>query len=93
MKTITIEKTLEERGKTYGSYNNNARLTQDLMNQIMVHENWKYLDYSHRETLHMIFHKISRIVNGNPNFYDSWHDIEGYARLQANLCEKPNDSK
>ena len=29
----------------------------------------------------MILHKISRIVNGDPNYKDSWTDIIGYAKL------------
>lgn len=84
---MSIEKTLEERGGTYGPYRDNADLTQDLYACIIDHKNYDQLDSSHKETIHMIFHKISRIVNGNPNFHDSWHDIEGYARLQADLCK------
>jgi hypothetical protein len=34
-----------------------------------------------REALDMIAHKIGRILNGDPNYADSWHDLEGYARL------------
>jgi hypothetical protein len=34
-----------------------------------------------REALDMILHKIARIVNGNPNETDHWHDIAGYATL------------
>jgi hypothetical protein len=29
----------------------------------------------------MILHKIARIVNGDSNYADSWHDIGGYAKL------------
>jgi len=29
----------------------------------------------------MILHKIARIVNGDPDYTDSWHDIAGYAKL------------
>ena len=32
----------------------------------------------------MIFHKIGRIINGDPDYADSWHDIAGYAQLVAN---------
>jgi len=34
-----------------------------------------------REALEMILHKIARILNGNPNYADSWQDIAGYAQL------------
>ena len=29
----------------------------------------------------MIAHKLGRIVNGDPNYADSWDDIAGYAKL------------
>ena len=38
----------------------------------------------------MIVHKIGRILAGNPNHSDHWHDIAGYATLvDAQLCAKP----
>jgi len=29
----------------------------------------------------MILHKIARILNGDPEYSDNWHDIAGYATL------------
>ena len=29
----------------------------------------------------MILHKIGRIINGDADYADSWHDIAGYASL------------
>ena len=31
--------------------------------------------------LDMICNKMARIVNGDPNYIDNWHDICGYATL------------
>jgi hypothetical protein len=31
----------------------------------------------------MISHKIARILNGDPCYHDSWHDIVGFAKLVA----------
>lgn len=31
----------------------------------------------------MVAHKIGRILNGDPNYHDSWHDIIGYTKLVA----------
>ena len=42
-----------------------------------------------KEALEVIQHKIARILNGNPEFHDSWHDIVGYARLAADRVKKP----
>lgn len=37
----------------------------------------------------MIAGKIARIINGDPNYVDSWHDIAGYATLiEQELKEK-----
>jgi hypothetical protein len=39
------------------------------------------------EALDMICHKIGRIVNGDPDYADSWIDIAGYAKLVADRLE------
>lgn len=31
----------------------------------------------------MICHKMARIINGDPNYRDSWDDVAGYATLVA----------
>ena len=36
----------------------------------------------------MIASKIARIVNGDPDYADNWHDIAGYARLVEKELEK-----
>lgn len=45
------------------------------------------LDDVQRESLSMIFHKIGRILAGDPNFRDHWDDIAGYAKLAADRCK------
>ena len=52
---------------------------------------WLQLQPIHREALEMIAHKVGRILNGQPDFFDSWHDIAGYATLVAKAC--PKESK
>jgi len=37
------------------------------------------------EALEMICLKMARLVCGDSNNRDSWHDIEGYARLAGDL--------
>jgi hypothetical protein len=44
---------------------------------------WYKMRPDQREALEMIANKISRILNGNPDFVDSWEDIAGYAILVA----------
>jgi hypothetical protein len=50
----------------------------------------KKLDDDQSEALEMIAHKIARILNGDPNYVDSWLDIAGYATLVA---ERLNGNK
>jgi len=42
---------------------------------------WDRLSFAQKESLEMIQHKTARILNGDPNYADSWHDIAGYATL------------
>ena len=77
----TIEKTLKERGSKYGRFDAHAATTQDLKKMMQERAGWARLSYSQREALEMIAHKIGRILNGDPNYADSWHDIAGYATL------------
>jgi len=77
---MSIEKTLKQRQKTHGDFATHAKISQELKAVL-----WKY-DYQELapdqcEALEMICHKIARILNGNPNTNDHWHDIAGYATL------------
>ncbi len=77
--------TLSERGARYGAFNRHAEITQDLKRAIFASPNWEdNLTDSMREALEMIVHKIGRILNGDPFYIDSWHDIIGYAQLIEN---------
>lgn len=79
----TIEATLIERGARYGVYVDHAKITQDLKAVMHGTANWVTLAAHQKETLEMIAHKIGRILNGDPNYHDSWHDIVGYTKLTA----------
>lgn len=50
-------------------------------------KNWQSLAPDQKEALEMIAHKIGRILNGDPNYHDSWHDIVGYTKLVADRLE------
>jgi hypothetical protein len=88
----TIEATLAERGKRYGDFVGHALITQGIKRQMQMTEGWKNLDDYHREALEMIAHKIGRILNGDPTYFDSWHDIAGYAKLVEDRCPKPSEA-
>ena len=78
-----IDSTLAERGSRYGVFTGHARITQALKDDMRVTPNWTKLQDDQREALDMIQHKIGRILNGDPDYHDSWHDIVGYAKLVA----------
>jgi hypothetical protein len=84
----SIQRMLEERGKRYGSFVGHAELTQELKTVMSIREGWKNLTSDQREALEMIAHKIGRIINGDPNYIDSWQDIIGYAQLVKDRLEK-----
>ena len=83
-KADTVDTTLEQRGYRYGPFSGHAEMTMKLMRQMQCGRQWDYLNDSQQEALHMIAHKIGRILNGDPNYADSWHDIAGYATLVDN---------
>lgn len=78
-----IDATLAERGSRYGSFEGHAKVTQAIKSAMMLGKNWHDLDDDQREALEMVAHKIGRILNGDPDFHDSWHDIIGYTKLVA----------
>ena len=78
-----IDDTLKERGKRYGEFFEHAAISQGIKKSMTMWPGWENLHSFHKEALEMIAHKIARILNGDPNYHDSWHDIVGYAKLAA----------
>lgn len=83
-----VDKLLKERGKTHGDYADHARCTRHLMDAMRQYKNWPALSDCQLETLHMIAHKIGRILTGNPDVEDHWVDIAGYAQLIVNDIQR-----
>ena len=83
--TTNINAVLNERGERYGKFVEHASLTQQFKTIMREHSavNEKFMDDDQTEALEMIFHKIARILNGDPDYADSWVDIAGYAQLVA----------
>lgn len=80
--------TLRERGKIYGPFLRQAAIACDLKGVMWSYTAWtEQLAPDQREALEMIAVKIARIINGDPNHADSWHDIAGYAQLVANRLQ------
>lgn len=77
----SIDETLKQRGSRYGKFTDHASYTQRLKAVAQGSPNWSKMEYDLREGLEMILHKIGRILSGDPNYADNWHDIVGYAKL------------
>ena len=86
-----INEILSERAKNYGSFSSQAELSQNLKNVMRSSKNWTRMSDMQRESLEMIAHKIARILNGDPNYEDSWVDIGGYANLPLVVKQKHLD--
>lgn len=93
----TTDDILAERGQRYGDFDKHADITQSLKAAMASTPGWQRLAPDQREALEMNAHKIGRILNGDPNYADSWEDIAGYAKLVANRltaqAPKPKDDE
>jgi len=87
----TIETTLSKRGYKYGEYRERCKLVQELKDAMRFHDGWTRLTPDKKHALEFIMEKISRVLNGDPEYKDSWHDIAGYAKLVADSL--PEDDK
>lgn len=76
-----IDAVLDERGARYGDFTGHAEITQRLKATMVNTPRWAALSFDQKEALEMVAHKIGRILNGDPNYKDSWTDIIGYTRL------------
>lgn len=87
VETFSVDKTLEQRGERYGAFSGHALITQNIKRAMINSKNWEALSDDKKECLEMVAHKIGRILNGDPEYKDSWHDIIGYVRLVESTLE------
>lgn len=93
---MSVDNTLAERGARYGDFTDHAELAQELQDimrgfrkpgpQGQIVNPWAELDSVKRQALTVIADKIARILSGDPNYTDNWHDIQGYAKLTEDRC-------
>lgn len=82
-----IDAVLKERGDRYGSFVGHALIAQNIKAAMKDSANWDTLPKEMKESLEMVAHKIGRILNGDPTYKDSWHDIVGYVKLIDDTLE------
>lgn len=84
---MSIESTLAERGARYGNFADHAEIAQSLQDVLRATAGWVRLAADQRQALTVIADKIARMLNGDPDYVDNWHDIIGYARLVEQRLE------
>jgi hypothetical protein len=87
--TTDVAGTLKARGDKYGTFIGNATIAQGLKRVVYEHAKVHSKEFTddQMEALDMICTKLGRIVNGDPNYADSWLDIAGYAKLVSDRLE------
>ena len=95
---MTVENTLAERGKRYGDFSDHAEVCQQLQNVMRSSRTssqkhgWDRLSDVQKQALTVIADKIARILTGDPDYDDNWHDIQGYAKLVEDRLPKAEAS-
>lgn len=99
----SVEATVAQRGSRYGDFTDHAALCQGLMFRLQTFNKpgpemeegfrvpWRHdLNDVQRQALTVIMDKVARILSGDPNYDDNWHDIQGYAKLVEDRLPKPS---
>ncbi len=87
-KLADVEALLIERGQRYGVFTRHAEVSQALKDILFVYKSRDAYRPDQVEALEMICHKLGRIANGDHDYFDSWKDIAGYAKLVSDRLEK-----
>lgn len=81
-----VDSTLAERQAQYGSFEDVSFVTENIIS-VLKRCNYDEMPNPHKMAMYMIASKIARLVSGDCNHLDSWHDIGGYSKLIENLIE------
>lgn len=83
----TVGDTLTERGKRYGNYMEQTAISNKIKEAMQEIPDYWDMETDQKDALEMIAVKMSRIVNGTPDYADNWADIAGYATLVKDRLE------
>lgn len=80
---------LEERGKTHGTFKDNAVITTSLRDIGHKSPNWDQLHPEQQLAFDESMLKWSRILSegSDPDFREHYDDLAGYATLAGNACK------
>lgn len=91
-KYFDVQETLNARGSRYGDFTDNAKISQQLQRILKNSPSFPFMSEVQIEGMTAVMQKIARILNGDPNYADNWHDIQGYARLVEERLPKETKS-
>jgi len=80
----SVADTLKERKARYGTFTKHADIAQGFKAIMVAAPSWAICSNDKKQALEMFADKMARILNGDPNYDDSWRDIAGYAQLIVN---------
>jgi len=81
-----VKETIKDRNSSYGDYGDQSEIAEQLIIAMENTPGWSKLCAYKKQSMRMIQYKIARLLNGNSNHVDSWHDIAGYAELAKERC-------
>jgi hypothetical protein len=80
-KMTQVADTLNEREKVYGDFGQMANAVQAFKSVCRAAPSWATMTATQRECAEMVMLKMCRVLYGSPLYFDTWHDIAGYATL------------
>ena len=83
----SVGDTLTERGERYGNYREQTAISNKIKEAMQEVPAYWSMESDQKDALEMIAVKMSRIVNGDPDYADNWADIAGYAMLVADRLD------
>jgi len=83
---MAVDATLKQRHGVHGDYHTQSIISMNLARVMRQATGYYRLSSPQEEALLLIAVKIGRILAGDPNAADHWHDIAGYATLVENLA-------
>lgn len=87
---MSTKETLMKRGNEYGEFSQQAAMSQQMEDVLRSGPGWSRMNPAQKESAKLIVHKLARLANGNPDNFDGWHDIQGYAKLAEDRCRLPS---
>lgn len=76
-----LDDTVKTRDARYGGFQNVAAITQKFKTIMKCAPSYAKMTDVQKEGMEMVLHKCARLLSGDPAHRDSWHDIQGYAKL------------